>query len=664
MTSAASESPVLDASESPASESPALDAVGTAARGVPFDLAHATRLPAKPGVYLFHGAEDECRGARVGPRTQPPSRTRRRRHELLYVGKAKSLRARVLSYLGKGRDPSIKTQELVRRTKRVETLVTGSEAEALILEANLIKERRPRFNIQLRDDKKYPYIKVTVQERFPRAWVTRTVREDGSRYFGPFVSVGRVRQALDAVTRLHFVRSCRYDLPSEAPPRPCLDHHIGRCRAPCVGQQSEVEYREMIDRIVQVLSGDVASVQAMVEEEMRKAAADMEFERAAHLRNVLAGLDGIARQQRVQRLGGGDQDVLGLARDGAAAAAVLLRVRNGVLVGRETHLTTGADGESDEALVARFASHAYLSSGVAALVQLPREVLLPVGFPDQALLEAVLTEKAHRKVVVRVPRRGAGVRVLELAVTNARHALADQVRRGEALAPRTDEVLYELQDRLGLKVVPRLIVCFDVSHTQGAEMVAAAALFENGEPRKSGYRHMRVQGGWGNDDCRSIAEAVGRYFARLAEGDGPLPDLAVIDGGRGQLAAAREALAQLGLEGVAVAALAKREERVYLPGVAEGLRIPRTARSLHLLQRVRDEAHRFALGYNRKLRSRRTIRSELGEVPGVGPKRQHALLSRFGSVRAVREASAEEIGRVPGFSEAMGVRILTWLKRG
>ena len=618
----------------------------TGDRGVPFDLSHAARLPTKPGVYLFWGAG------------------RRPRREILYVGKAKSLRARVLSYLGKGRDPSVKTRELVRRTRFVETLVVGSEAEALILEANLVKEHQPRFNIQLRDDKKYPYVKVTVQERFPRAWVTRHVREDGARYFGPFVSVGRVRRALEAVGRLHFVRSCRYDLPSEAPPRPCLDYHIGRCLAPCTGKQSEAEYGRMIDRIVQVLSGDVAEVQAIVEKEMRNSSAAMEFERAAHLRDVLAGLDSIARQQRVQTVGGGDVDVLGLARDGADAAAALLRVRKGVLIGRETHFTTGVEEEADEDLLARFASHAYLSGGVAALGRLPREVLLPGGFSDQSLLEEVLSQKASRKVVVRVPRRGPKVGIVELAVANARHALADQLRTSDAPAPRMDDVLFDLRDRLGLKVVPRLIVCFDVSHTQGAETVAAAVLFRNGEPRKAGYRHMRIRGGWGNDDYRSMAEAVGRYFARLAEGDGPLPDLAVIDGGRGQLGAAQEALARLGLGGVAVAALAKREERVYLPGSAEGLRIPRTARSLHLLQRVRDEAHRFASGYNRKLRSRRTIRSELGDVPGVGPKRQRALLSRFGSVRAVREASPEEIGRVPGFSEAMGARILTWLKRG
>ena len=609
-------------------------------RGIPLDAAHASGLPADPGVYMF----------------------RSRRGEILYVGKAKVLRARVRSYLGQGKGLGIKNRELVRQAATVETLVVGSEAEALILEANLIKEHQPRFNIQLRDDKKYPYIKVTVNEPFPRAYVTRRVRKDGSRYFGPFVSVGRVRRALEVVNRVHGIRSCRYDLPREAPARPCLDHHIGRCAAPCAGLQSEDDYRGMIGQVVRILSGDVATMQTEVEGEMRSASASMDFERAAQLRDVLAGLDGIARQQRVQRVGGGDQDVVGIARDGPVATAVTLHIRGGTLIGRDTHTMTGVEDEADADLIARSVSHAYLSSGARALEQLPREVLLPAGFRDRELLEEILSAQASRKVSVRVPRRGAKARLLDLAVTNARHALDDQVRKGEAPRPRTDDVLYELQDRLGLKVVPRLIVCFDVSHTQGAEAVASAVFFENGEPRKSGYRHMKIRGKWGNDDYRSLAEAVGRYFARKAEEEGPLPDLAVIDGGKGQLAAAREALADIGLQQVALAALAKKEEVVFLPGDKEGLRIPRTARSLHLLQRVRDEAHRFAVRYNRKLRSRRTVRSDLGDIPGIGPARQQALLSRFGSLRGVKEATPAEIGRVPGFSEAMGVRILTYLK--
>lgn len=610
------------------------------APGLPFVAESASRLPARPGVYLFRSASGE----------------------ILYVGKAKSLRARILSYLGKGKEPSLKTRQLVRLTEFVETVVVGSEAEALILEANLIKEHVPRFNIQLRDDKKYPYIKVTVHEPFPRAYVTRTIRKDGSRYFGPFVSVARVRSALETVKRLHFVRSCRYNLPAEAPPRACLDHHIGRCQAPCIGLQTETAYRRMIDRILQVLSGNVAQVEAEVEEEMHKAASDMEFERASHLRDVLAGLNSIARQQRVQTLGGGDQDIMGLARDGPAAAAVLLRVRNGVLIGREPHFVTGADGESDEALVGRFAAHAYLSSGPEVIGQLPPEILLPADFSDRQLLAEILSEQASRRVAVRVPKRGAKVRLLELAISNARHALAEHRRKGDLPAPGTDDLLYALQDRLRLKVVPRAIVCFDVSHTQGSDTVASAVRFENGEPRKSGYRTLRIRHKRGNDDYRSMAEAVRRYFGRLVREESPLPDFVLVDGGPGQLKAACNALAALEIEGVALAALAKREERLYLPDRREGLRFPRTDRSLHLLQRIRDEAHRFALGYNRKLRTRRTIRSEMAEVPGVGPKRQRALLARFGSVRGIKQATPEEIGRVPGFSEAMGARILTWLQ--
>lgn len=611
-------------------------------RGVPFDHAHTATLPTEPGVYLLRDS----------------------RGEILYIGKAKSLRHRVRSYLAGGKGATIRTRELARLTGTVETLVVGSEAEALILEANLIKEHQPRFNIQLRDDKRYPYVKVTVSEPFPRVYVTRRVRKDGSRYFGPFVSVGRVRRALEVVKRLHGIRSCRYDLPRESPVRPCLDHHIGRCAAPCVGLQSEESYREMIEVVMRVLSGGVARLQAEVEEDMHKASSVMDFERAAHLRDVLAGLSAIARQQRVQSVGGGDRDIVGVARDGPMAVAVTLQIRGGVLIGRETLTMTGLEDASDAELLSRSVAHAYLSGGMRALEQLPREILLPAAFPDLDLLAEVLGDRAPHRVSIRVPQRGAKVRLVELARTNARHALDDQLRTGEAPQPRTDDVLYELQEFLGLKVVPRLIACFDISHIQGTETVAGVVVFLNGEPRRAGYRHMRIRGEWGNDDCRSIAEAVTRYFRRQSEGEGPLPDLVVIDGGKGQLGAARGALEELGLGDLAIAALAKKEETVFLPGRGESVRIPRSARSLHLLQRARDEAHRVALRYNRKLRSRRTVRSALRDIPGLGPRREQALLSRFGSLRGVSEASPAEIGRIPGFSEAMGVKILTWLRSG
>lgn len=616
------------------------DATATAAGdGVPLDAAHVRRLPARPGVYIFRSPAGE----------------------VLYVGKAKQLKTRVRSYLSRG--AGVKTRELVRRSRSVQSFVVASDAEALILEANLIKEHQPRFNIHLRDDKKYPYVKVTVHEAFPRAYLTRRVRKDGAKYFGPFAAVGRVRAALDLLSKSCGIRSCRYDLLAERPSRPCLDYDIGRCHAPCAGKQSREDYRSAVDKLVRVLGGDVAKVEAEVEAEMRKAALELNFERAAQLRDVLAGLTGIGGRQRVQTSGGGDWDAIGLARDGARAAAVKLRVRDGALIGQDAHFLSGGEGDPDDALVQRFASHAYLASGTETLAHLPREVLVPAAFPDMELLGRVLSRRAGRRVGVRVPKRGAKAELVRLGVANARHALEDAARGGAAAPARAGDALYELQDHLGLKVVPRLLACFDVSHTQGAETVAGVATLKNGEPWRAGYRRMRIRHDRAGDDYLSMAEAVGRYFARAAKTGARLPDLVLVDGGKGQMSAAANAMAEAGAGGVAVAAIAKKEERAYVPGRREPVRIPATAPSLYVLQRARDEAHRIAVGYNRKLRSRRTIRSQLADVPGIGPKRQQALLSRFGSVRGVRNATPEEIGRVPGLSEAAGARILSFLNR-
>jgi excinuclease ABC subunit C len=596
-------------------------------------------LPDRAGVYLFRSSDGE----------------------ILYVGKAKSLRARVRNYF-RGDIADVKTAELVRRVAGLETIVVGSEQEALIFEANLIKEHRPRFNVQLRDDKRYPYIKVTVQEAFPRVWVTRRIVNDGARYYGPYTSVGNMRRALEVVKRLYTVRSCRYDLPGEAPSRPCLDYHIGRCQAPCIGLQTQLQYRTMIDEILLVLEGETEAIRGQVEGRMRTAADKLDFERAAQLRDVIQGLDGLAREQRVQRVGGGDHDVIGLARDGALATAVALRVRRGRLLGRDTVRFHDIVDESDAALLSSFASRYYLGSGKHATSELPREILFTADFEDRELLGETLSTMGGRRVVTRVPERGEKLRLVQLADQNARHALEDSVTTMTD-AERADEALYDLQDRLDLKVVPRVMVCFDVSHIQGAETVASAAVFENGEPRKADYRHMRIRGEWGNDDYRSMAEVVLRWFTRRLEEGKPLPDLVIIDGGKGQLAAAGEALASLGVADVAVAALAKREEEIFFPNRPDPIRLDRRDRALHLLQRIRNEAHRFAVRYNRKLRTRRTIRSDIGDIPGIGPARQKALLSRFGSVKGVRAASEEEIARVPGFSRVLATRVLTYLGR-
>jgi excinuclease ABC subunit C len=598
-------------------------------------------LPTRPGVYIFRDVAGE----------------------ILYIGKAKSLRARVRGHFSRDAGYSAKQDELVRRIADVETIVVGSEAEALLLESNLVKTHQPRFNIRLKDDKRYPYIKVTVQEPFPRVFVTRKVENDGSKYFGPYTEVAAMRQALEVVKRVHTVRSCRYDLPGEAPERPCLDYHIGRCLAPCVGLQTREAYRHMIDEVLEVLGGEVGGVRARVTAELQERAERLDFERAATLRDTLVGLDALERRQRALDVRGGDQDVVGVARDGDHASAVLLRIRQGKLLGREFHHFTNLSEEDESAVAAAVAVQFYLGRGELGLRDLPREILVPSDFEDRATLQTLLEEEAGHRVRIAVPQRGEKRRLVELAAQNARHVLEERSVLEEAVRSRADDVLYDLQEALGLKVVPRLLVCFDISHNQGREVVGSAVVFENGEPKKSEYRRFRIRGDWGNDDVRSMREVVERYFRRRIGEGLPVPELAVIDGGKGQLGAALAGMREAGAPDTAVCALAKREEDVFLPGRVGPLRLPRTNPGLRLLQRARNEAHRFANRYTRTLR-RGALSSELGAIPGIGPARQRRLLSRFGSVRALRAASAADIAAVPGFSLTTARRILAHLSGG
>ena len=598
-------------------------------------------LPTGPGVYLMKGADGE----------------------VLYVGKAKSLRSRVRSYFGAGAADSLKTRELVRRIRDFETIVVGSEPEALFLENNLIKEHHPRFNINLRDDKTYPYIKVTVAEPFPRVYVTRRLFRDGSRYFGPFTDVRRMRHVLETVKRMYTIRSCQYRLPRESPPRPCLDYHIGRCHAPCVGLQSENDYRQMIEEVIDVLDGHPRRAARRIRAEMEAAARDMHFERAAELRDALGHLTRLENQQKVVDVSGSDRDVIGMARDGDEGCGVILRIREGKLLAREALNLENLEGEPDEAVISSFVTRAYAGRTLDGFLDVPPEILFPLEFEDRPVLETWLRERTGRAVRTHVPARGEKVRLLELAAQNARHVLEERRLLGERGTERAPDALYELQEVLELPGVPRTMVCFDVSHTQGSETVASAVFFTNGVPDKGEYRKFKIKGDWGNDDFRSLAEALSRYLKRrLDEGRG-LPDLLVIDGGKGQLSTAREVLESLDLSHQAVISLAKKEEEVFVPGRSDPIRLPRRSPSLRLLQRLRDEAHRFAITYNRKLRAKRTIRSGLGEIPGVGPARQKALLERFGSIKGLGKATAEEIAALPGIGLSLAQAILQNLKR-
>ena len=597
-------------------------------------------LPARPGVYLMKDA--------VG--------------SILYVGKAKSLRPRVRSYFAASADHSLKTRELVRRIADFETIVLDSEAEALILENNLIKEHRPRFNISLKDDKTYPYIKVTVQERFPRVYVTRRLERDGARYFGPYTDVRRIRQALDVVKKLYTIRSCHYDLPREAPARPCLDYHIGRCKAPCLALQPEEDYREMVEEILDILGGHTRRAAGRIREQMEAAAAELVFERAAELRDALGQLERLESRQKVLDVQGADRDVVGFARDGDAGCGVVLRIREGKLLGREVQFLSNLDGESNAAAIAALATRFYAPRTLEEHPEVPDEILFPEDFEDRQALETLLRERLGLAVRVRIPQRGDKLSLIELAEQNARHLLEEWKLIGNAAQTRAPDALYELQEVLELGLVPRVIVCFDVSHTQGTETVASAVIFTNGEPNKAEYRKFRIKGDWGNDDFRSMHEVVFRYFSRIVQEDGVRPDLVLIDGGKGQLGASRKALEELDLGQQAVASLAKRDEEVFVPGRGEPIRLPRRSPALRLLQRMRDEAHRFAITYNRKLRSKRTVRSELSQIPGVGAARQRALLERFGSMRAVAQASPEQIASMPGFGPALARAVLEHLR--
>jgi excinuclease ABC subunit C len=458
----------------------------------PADLkAKLRHLPTRPGVYLMKDAE----GA------------------ILYVGKANSLRSRVRSYFSSSAQHSLKTREMVRRAVDVDTIVVRSEAEALMLENNLIKEHRPRFNINLRDDKTYPYIKVTVNEPFPRVFVTRRLVRDGGRYFGPYTDVRRMRQSLELVKRLFTMRSCHYALPREAPLRPCLDYHIGRCKAPCVALQSEDEYRAMVDEILLLLSGHPRRVADRLRAEMAGAAAAMEFERAAELRDAVQQLESLDSRQRVVDVEGTDRDLVGFARDGAEGCGVVLQIREGKLLGRETQWVSGLADESDAAALAAFATRLYVDRAARDAASVPPEVYFPDEFDDREVLEALLREAAGRAVRLRVPLRGEKVQLVELANQNARHLLEERKLMADTAPGRAPDALYELQEVLEMASVPRTIVCFDVSHTQGSELVASAVFFENGAPDKGEYRKFRIRGDWGNDDFASMHEVVTRWFA-------------------------------------------------------------------------------------------------------------------------------------------------------
>jgi excinuclease ABC subunit C len=586
-------------------------------------------LPDGPGVYLWKGRDGTT----------------------LYVGKAKRLRSRVRSYFSNDQLESLKTRHLVGLIADLDTIVVPSEAHALILEANLIKEYRPRFNIALRDDKSYPYIKVTLQEPFPRVYVTRRLEDDGARYFGPYTDVGAMRRALNVVKRIFTVRSCNYDMPAQMPERPCLDYYIKRCKAPCILAQSQHEYRSMIDEVVLFLSGRPDEVVRRVKERMDLAAEQLDFERAAELRDVLQHLEQMEEPTVVLEVEGGDRDVVGYARDGDDACVTILRIRSGKLLSREQRFLENLDAEEDTSVLSVFLAGSYVGMQERA-----RQLLLPFDFPDRELLEQALPETR-----ILIPQRGPRRDLIALAEQNARHLLEELKLSSLEADERAGDPVYELGRELGLQRLPRSLVCFDISTTQGTDTVGSCVWFENARPKRGEYRKFKVKTVEGTDDFASMHEVVRRYFDRRTKDEKPLPDLIVIDGGKGQLSAAFAALSEAGIADRPLISLAKREEEIFVWGRAEPLKLSRRSPALRLLQQARDEAHRFAVTYNRKRRSMRTVTSELLKVPGIGPVKRRRLLQEFGSIQGVRDAGEEAIAKLPGFNTERARRLLETL---
>jgi excinuclease ABC subunit C len=571
---------------------------------------------------------------------------------VLYVGKAKSLRARVPAYYAPDHQDTPERAALAAQIAELETIIVPNEAQALLLENNLIKEHQPRFNIRLRDDKSYPRIAVTVGEPFPRVLVVRRIQLEGARYFGPYTDVGTLRQTLGIIRRLFTVRSCHYDLPHDAPNRPCLDYHIERCRAPCVGYQSAADYQRMIDDVLLFLEGKTLEVRSRLRDRMQTASAELDFERAAQLRDALQWLEQVERPQAVELVGRGDADAIGLARDGDDACGAILRIRDGRLIAREHRFLERAGGEAEATVLAAFLVRFYLPLDARA----PR-VLLPFVPEDVESLSAIAPA-----VEWLVPQRGTNAKLVELADQNARHLLESLLLESFDVEERAADPVYALGRDLGMASVPRAFVAIDISTNQGRDTVGSLVWFEAGRPKKSEYRRYRIRGPQ-QDDFAAVREVVSRFLRRRLEEEKPLPELMVIDGGKGQLSAAQAAAAEAGLAALPLASLAKREEEVFLPGREEPLRLSRRSPSLKLLQRARDEAHRFAVSYSRRKRSQRTITSALLAIPGVGPRRRRLLLERFGSVAGVRTATPDEIASLPGFSHTLAERVLERLER-
>jgi excinuclease ABC subunit C len=599
-------------------------------------------LPTRPGVYLFRDADGD----------------------VLYVGKAKSLRPRVRSYFQRTTDGRAQIRLLPERVADIEVIVTGSEVEALHLEQNLVKRHRPPFNVRLRDDKSFPYIAVTVEDEYPRVMFTRERHRPGVWYFGPYANAKKVRETLDVLNRVFPYRPCEGPKPGRHSGIPCLDFHIERCLAPCVGYISQEDYRGIIDGVIEFLSGNTKPIQRELEEKMQAAAREERFEDAARYRNRLYAVQHLVERQAVERHSGGTADIIGFAAEDDRAVVQIFPLRGGKMIDRHSFHLENVGGQDVTTILESFGLEYYGSAP-----SVPPQIVVPRDAGDLSALAELLSERRGARVEVRTAERGEKRRLQQLADENASHALVNEQAQSEQRRARRVEALEELREALNLESLPIRIECFDISHAMGQDPVGSMVVFQDAMPRKSDYRKFGIKtAGDEPDDFAAMAEVISRRFARVADPVGEpawttVPNLVVIDGGKGQLSAALEAMQAYDLPRVAVIALAKRIEEVFVPGRPEAIVLSRHNPGLQLLQRLRDEAHRFALGFHRQRRESRGFASLFDELEGVGPARRRALLQHFGSVERMVAATQEELEGVPGVPAKTARRIYAQLHK-
>jgi len=601
-------------------------------------------VPRKPGVYIFRNDKDE----------------------VVYVGKAAVLRTRMRSYFGAPHMMEPKTRILREAIADFEYVVTHTEQEALHLEAELVKRHQPFFNVRLKDDKHYPYLKVDLNDPFPRIYITRRVEKDGARYFGPYASASSVRKTLDISKKLFPWRSCTMTITGDEP-RPCLEYYINRCIAPCTAYCTQEEYADVIRQTMLFLEGRTDEVVRDLKKQMREASETLEYERAKHIRDQIRAIERVTETQTVASTKPLDADVFGLSRKDREAVVQVLFVRGVKMVGADSFTMAGAEEATDAEVLGSFLNQFYESA-----TYVPRRLLLPFAVPERDLLAGWLAERRGGPVALHVPQRGEKLRLVRMAQDNAKESQDQAHARWLADTGKTDAALEELQEELNLPGLPHRIECYDISNIQGTNSVGSMVVFVDGRPRNQEYRRFKIRTVEGANDFASMAEVLRRRFKKATapeerNGDPAsdpkvqswqtLPDLIIIDGGKGQLNAVLDVMRDLGVEHVPVAGLAKRNEELFVKDMEDPIVLPRTSQALYLVQRVRDEAHRFAITYHRGMRGKRSVQSALDAVPGVGPKKKKALLRKFGSVKAVRDADVDEIASTAGFTKKLAARV-------